>query len=363
MKLPVLVLCLLGHAVYAMDGLTVSGTTERMDRNEGLTTDVKIRVANGESFSGKAYYEVQFHGSVTKVSHGADKIVEMVANANKGNYILDSVDCPWLSVPKGLISWMEMEKFSAERYFKLGAGLGLLLQALESMTAGRQTFQGLTPNYISSALKGIEEDCLAISLNISARGAKRILAELTQGIPGVELKVKLDELRSVIGDEMESVLFLHIRNEFAEFYRKPYGFDDEKVKSSEAFPSIIADVEAAGNCLVVEQGTACVFHLMRIMEKGLMALAAPLGIPYAPSWESFLKQIDAKMSRKWDDKEPDWKKDEAFFKEAAAHLSAVRFAWRNPTMHIGPHHSAEEAKEIYAAVRTFMRHLATKVKE
>ena len=50
---------------------------------------------------------------------------------------------------------------------------------------------------------------------------------------------------------------------------------------------------------------------MRVMEAGLKALAKLLDIPYAPSWESYLKQINDKIAAKHKDKTPEWKADEA----------------------------------------------------
>ena len=45
-----------------------------------------------------------------------------------------------------------------------------------------------------------------------------------------------------------------------------------------AFPSSKGDIDEAGKCLALDRGTACVFHLMRILEIGLQLLAAKLGI-------------------------------------------------------------------------------------
>ena len=51
--------------------------------------------------------------------------------------------------------------------------------------------------------------------------------------------------------------------------------------------------------LGAESWHGCVFHLMRVMEAGLKATAGSLGIPYAPSWESYLKQIGGKLEIEW----------------------------------------------------------------
>lgn len=78
-----LVLCLLGHAAYAADGLKVASITTRMDSKEGLITDVKVRVENGYNFSGEAYYEIQFAGSVAIVQNEKGRFAKVFANADR----------------------------------------------------------------------------------------------------------------------------------------------------------------------------------------------------------------------------------------------------------------------------------------
>lgn len=212
-------------------------------------------------------------------------------------------------------------------------------------------------------LNVIGNECASIALAQSAKCAQRIIKDLEgRGMGMAETKFKLEGLQSLIYSEMEDSLFLSVRPSVANYYNSPSRFDIEGVSVSETFPAVIRDIESAGNCLVSELGTAAVFHCMRIMEAGLKELAKPLGIPYAPSWESYLKQIHKQLDRDWKDKPPEWKKDEVFFKEAAAHLSAVRVAWRNPTMHIVRSYDSREAEEIFISVRSFMQHLASMLK-
>jgi hypothetical protein len=171
----------------------------------------------------------------------------------------------------------------------------------------------------------------------------------------------IDDLRRRIEDELKGKLFLYIQPEKAKFYESPEPLFGDAVAKS--FPSASDDIAEAGKCLATDRGTAAVFHLMRVMEAGLKTLAKQLAIPYAPSWESYLRQIAAQLELDWKDKAPEWKKDQEFYSEAAAHLSAVKFAFRNPTMHIVKQYTPESAEEIYNSVRMFMRHLATKLSE
>jgi hypothetical protein len=124
------------------------------------------------------------------------------------------------------------------------------------------------------------------------------------------------------------------------------------------FPSASDDIEEAGKCLAFSRGTACVMHLMRVMEVGLKALAKPLGIPYAPSWESYLRQINTKMAVEYKKKPLGWRKREPFFRDISGDLVTVKHAWRNPSMHVVRKYSPEEADEILRAVRRFMQRLA-----
>jgi hypothetical protein len=168
------------------------------------------------------------------------------------------------------------------------------------------------------------------------------------------------ELRGRLEDELQGLVFLALTREEAVRWRTKQPFGEEVF---ERLPSATIDIEEAGRCLALERGTATVFHLMRVMEVGLKVTASALGIPYAPSWESYLKQIQDKVDKKWRQKGVHWKRDEPFFREILGHLQAVKVAWRNPTMHIVNQYTSEQAEDIFNAVRGFMRHLATKLSE
>jgi hypothetical protein len=92
-------------------------------------------------------------------------------------------------------------------------------------------------------------------------------------------------------------------------------------------------------------------------------LAKALDIPYAPSWESYIKQIETKISEKHKHKGIKWKRDEPFFREVLGNLQTIKIAWRNPTMHIVRQYTPEEADDIFRAVRSFMRKISGRIGE
>jgi HEPN domain-containing protein len=125
----------------------------------------------------------------------------------------------------------------------------------------------------------------------------------------------------------------------------------------------IDDIEEAGKCLALGRATACVLHTMRILEVGLKALANALNIPYAPSWESYLKQISDQIAAKHKNKTVKWRREEKFYRDLSGDLLLVKQAWRNPTMHIDRKYGIDEAEQIFNAAKIFMQRLANHFNE
>ena len=124
------------------------------------------------------------------------------------------------------------------------------------------------------------------------------------------------------------------------------------------FPSTTFEIDEAGKCFALGRWTACVFHLMRVMEIGIQATARNLGVPdpAKPSernWGAILRAMNAAISQKPAGAERD------FLQSTYALLDAVRNAWRNSTMHVENKYIEDEAADILGAVRGFMRKIAS----
>jgi hypothetical protein len=195
-----------------------------------------------------------------------------------------------------------------------------------------------------------------LELDASAICAKRMLETLKGIYPKGIAHKDIADLRSRIEDQLQSRFFKFVHPNRVSYYRDPMLFG-EAVHNK--FPKAIDDIELAGQCLALEQGTATVMHLMRVIEEGLKFLARRLGIPYAPSWESYLTQIQNKISEKNAKKTSKWKKLEPLYRDLSGDLITIKQAWRNPTMHIERRYLADEAEEIFKATKTFMGRLAT----
>lgn len=256
-----------------------------------------------------------------------------------------------------------MLTFNASAFVRIFGSLQILESALtiESDRVGSPFKETIVDLEIGNGptMAAIMESCLALDLHLSLDHAKRITRDVVdERLKYGDFARALKELSARIMDEMQRRQYFYVHPDKAKYFGVKEAFGPEVAV---AFPSAIVNIEEAGNCLALARGTACVYHLMRVMESGLKAASRALGIPYAPSWESHLLQIDARVNAKYRRKGVKWKRDEPFFRDVSAHLYSVKAAWRNPTMHIVRDYTPEQAEEIYQAVRMFIRHLATKL--
>jgi len=190
--------------------------------------------------------------------------------------------------------------------------------------------------------------------SVTAQG-NRVLACVKKGDGPKVVAGAVRELKTRLKDELNEREFFYVLPTRLKFYKTPMLFGKDV---NDRFPKAIDDIEEAGKCLALGQGTACVLHTMRIIEVGLKALASALNIPYAPSWESYLKQISDKIALKHKNKTAKWKRDEKFYRDLSGDLLIVKQVFRNPTMHVDRKYSADEAEQIFTAAKSFMERLA-----
>jgi hypothetical protein len=224
----------------------------------------------------------------------------------------------------------------------------------------------------------VPEDCKVLGLH-SAEKQVRKVQEYLQRTSGnfSEFTELLKELRRRIVEDLEDRVFFHVYpHKIDQFFKRdengqltprtaPDLFGQE---ITTRFPGTLYDVEEAAKCFVCSRYTACVFHLMRVMEVGLRALGQSLGDPSLdpslnPTWERILKRCDTELQKSLRDRSAEWKTDERFFAEATANLRVVKDAWRNPTTHVEAKYDEERARDVWNAVLAFMRHLAIKLSE
>jgi hypothetical protein len=120
------------------------------------------------------------------------------------------------------------------------------------------------------------------------------------------------------------------------------------------------DIEHAGNCLALGEGTACVLHLVRAMEVIVRLLGKKLKVTINPkdTWGTILNNMDSGIEA-LPEKNDRQKRKKSQWSECRANLWHVKQAWRDNSMHGKRAYSPAEARQILDRVSEFCCHLAT----
>lgn len=238
---------------------------------------------------------------------------------------------------------------------------------------------GEIKNMIRPTLEMAKKRSADLSLDVSVRLIDQITTDLDGEYSALSLKKALDELKGRILHEMEiTPVVLRIRREKVDYFQNTAPFGNLVF---ERFPSASFDIEEASKCFALARYTACVMHLQKVMETGLIAFFRRLRLlglieemgKKKPNWGNFLTPVREEIrERSKNDKDPTKKDKSKKWKSAAQKefcedvhpfLEAVRTAWRNSSMHAGSKYDEEVSEHIYSAVKGFMCFLASHLDE
>ena len=163
-------------------------------------------------------------------------------------------------------------------------------------------------------------------------------------------------LMSRLKDDLSLQKFYRVNPEDVSLYGSENLFGDAVAAK---FRDAAEDIQNAGNCVALGQGTACVFHLMRAMEIAVRKLGARLKITITPqsTWRNMTSQMDSKIL-KMPDKTEAQKRKKNELEAARTNLHHVGSVWRNNTMHPATSYTPSQARDVMHAVRIFMVDLA-----
>jgi hypothetical protein len=253
----------------------------------------------------------------------------------------------------GLWSLWDMLILDAEQFISL---LHTLLST-ELMARGQK---GPLPSDRQTTLLDfadtVKKRCEELELWVSARTADNMIGSADSS---ERVHDSIRQVTNSITLELQGRQFYGVITRFLGYHDKPQLLGEDVFNN---FPSAKYDIYEAGMCLAFERPTACVMHLMRVLETGLTVLAETLGLSKQNDWGSFLRKIDAELNERAKTSGAR-SADEQFYAEAAINFDRMRRAWRNPTMHPDKSYSQDRAEEILISVRSFMAHLATKLHE
>jgi hypothetical protein len=255
---------------------------------------------------------------------------------------------PWDKRPFILVNWWDMADFKGSLFCVICSYLAGIVK--EWQTSGEKA---PTDTERQNAIKNIAfvasqcED--AGLLNIATYIKDQIPLVDYQGVAFSDYVKHFGNLQGMLQSEMRSVKFLRVdRQNF-------YGSDPQfESFVTDIYPILTYDIVEAGNCLALERTTACVFHLMRIVEFCVQKLGEKLGVPLVNEsvWQKIMDQVDSRI-RDMPEKPAAKKRLKEKYADVAGHLYNVKVAWRNPVMHPKRTYTAEEAEHLFTTVRMF----------
>lgn len=252
----------------------------------------------------------------------------------------------------GAVSLLDMLNFCADDYCRASSLLGQIFAQIKS---------GIEPtmeswNRVAGSLGKLERECERLGLSNTLAQIRRIKPIFVEGSSAVnwnDLGRDVIEVQLRMNDELEACTLFLLTHEEANFYSDHHF----PISVVDYFQESIFDMEEAGKCRAVERPTACVFHLMRVTEHGIQAVAKLIGITDPrPNWEPIILKIDSELKQPYEKRQ--FKGSGDLLASISTHFHTVKIAWRNRVMHIEKKYTGEEAREIYAATVGLMRYLA-----
>lgn len=281
---------------------------------------------------------------------------------------------PWLEHPFRLLSWLDMEKFSAESFH-------LIIQRLAEMQSAayyhtNDAFARVSSEAVDRIkvllLPVVRTQCEKIGLRYSIKEIDRIASEITSPtLTNRQLQVAMTSILNRIRDELEGTLFVWVAPECAGYFEYPSDTDkfdsDQKALAGfirDRFQKAVNEIDEARTCYAVGRWTASVFHLMRACEVGIKSVYKTLGIAspkLSDSWGQMLKPMDEQLQKKPADRSGAWAAEPLFFDHITNDIRAVKRAWRDTTMHVESTYDQSGALKALNAVTSLFTHLAKRL--
>lgn len=270
----------------------------------------------------------------------------------------------WAARPFQLVSLFDMDIFDAPAFFtNLQSFKGLQTQIEEMRREHPNDNQVIEEDLKQIWVADLENTAnllKSMQLELSVMLVADIKEDLRSSIYTFgAFAGSLKELILRVKHEMTLNLYLVIPRGKAKYYLNHNLFGNDVASK---FSDVNDDVERAGKCLATGNYTATVFHLMRVMEKGVQYLGTEMGVALTneKDWQVILNEINKAikaLSNPPTKMTPAMKEKRDAYAAASERLQNVKDAWRNRVMHPKDSYDGEEAEEIFTATQKFMQHL------
>jgi len=228
-----------------------------------------------------------------------------------------------------------------------------------STSSSRWKADEYTVGEVTASLTAMRAECDKLDLTSTADLVLHIQSEVSRTdkeYSNGDLRNHLDTLDASFANELRRKSCFLIAQEKDKYFQKDDLFGPEV---SGAFGACIGEIRDAGNCYALEQDEAAVFHLMRILERGLDALATRFGVDFShTNWHNVIEQVEKHIRNMGPSFGSDWKEQQRFYSQVAIHFMFLKEAWRNHVMHVRDvPYDEGRALSVFGHVREFMQAL------
>jgi hypothetical protein len=270
-----------------------------------------------------------------------------------------------------LISFWEMIQYV---FFELQHAINCWQNGVKRLKVLQSRHPQIMPSdaqieYVLDRFKPIVKKCDELSLEHAKERLKTFMTDLQNGqLRTYEvIENETAQICLAIQKELWAKHFIYIPGAKEKFFEQDALFG--QVVNAK-FPFAKSEIREAGNCLAADFNTAAIFHLMRVVEMGLRALAKKLKVTVGKppleylTWEKIIEQMEQKIAQL--KQLPRGKKKAEtleFYHGLMGEFNAFKDVWRNNIMHARKSYNENEALGVYVRVHSFMERLAPKVRK
>jgi hypothetical protein len=240
-------------------------------------------------------------------------------------------------------------------------GSGLLAAALSGIPSAASDKHIAEVREVLKQIEGLAKE---IELDSTLKRLWRPQMKVDYSPTYAALHTELTVLDEAIQDDLRGKWFYYYKRDRLQLVRE---IKNQWGSAYEKFKPIQREIYYAVDCYAIEHPTACVFHLMRIMEFGVQRFGRRLGVSLTRqssqkihdlSWNDILDAMNP-VIKAMPVNTPARKARHEKIRAVQSYLYAVKDAWRNPTMHPRKKgYKDAEALDILNQVRAFMVGLA-----
>lgn len=255
-----------------------------------------------------------------------------------------------------------MLRFHAEKFHAAINMIATMRTEIQNWEEGAQIGPKICTKMMAH-LNNLDACFVDMGLVVSRKAVSHVRERLQEPTPANDenLRQMLFYLFRAVNDELSTCFLFSLKQDTSKYFDANESLFGPEVEA--AFPTAAYDIAETGKCFALERSTASVMHAMRALEPALFAMAKAVGFtPARDEWGGIIEEIEKRVNPSHAQYIQDRDKRE-FLAPAATQFRHFKDAWRNHAMHAREKYTPEEADVVIRAVKSFMKHLASRLKE